>query len=82
MASVVLRMQEVNRGIKSRNLFVVRHTRMPAILVEGGFLSNKIENQLLRNDGYRDRLAQGIAVGVLTYIQGTQSHVAPHLAMS
>jgi len=68
-SALVSRMMETNRGIKSRSLFVTRHTRMPAVLVEGGFLSNKIENQLLRNDAYRDRIAQGLAAGILTYIQ-------------
>ena len=75
------RMLLTNRGIKSRSLFVVRHTRMPAVLVEGGFLSNKIENQMLRNDGYRDRIAQGIAAGILTYVQTMHpAAAAPHLA--
>jgi len=69
-----------NRGIKSRSLYVVRHTRMPAVLVEGGFLSNKIENQMLRNDGYRDRLAQGLAAGILAYMQTMHPVAAPQLA--
>jgi N-acetylmuramoyl-L-alanine amidase len=68
-SALVARMMETNRGIKSRSLFVTRHTRMPAVLVEGGFLSNKIENQSLRNDSYRERIAQGIATGILSYIQ-------------
>jgi N-acetylmuramoyl-L-alanine amidase len=68
-SALVSRMMETNRGIKSRSLFVTRHTRMPAVLVEGGFLSNKIENQMLRNDTYRERIAQGIAAGILTYLQ-------------
>jgi N-acetylmuramoyl-L-alanine amidase len=68
-SALVGRMMETNRGIKSRSLFVTRHTRMPAVLVEGGFLSNKIENQMLRNDTYRERIAQGIAAGILAYVQ-------------
>jgi N-acetylmuramoyl-L-alanine amidase len=78
--AVVSQMLITNRGIKSRSLFVVRHTRMPAVLVEGGFLSNKIENQLLRNDGYRDRLAQGLATGIMAYIQTMPLSTPPHLA--
>jgi len=74
------RMLETNRGIKSRSLFVVRHTRMPAVLVEGGFLSNKIENQMLRNDGYRDRIAQGLAAGIVNYMQTMHPASIPHLA--
>jgi len=48
---------------------VTRHTRMPAVLVEGGFLSNKVENANLRNPAYLDRIAQGIAAGIMNYIK-------------
>ncbi|MGA3169880.1 MAG: N-acetylmuramoyl-L-alanine amidase [Chthoniobacteraceae bacterium] len=77
--AMVSQMQETNRGIKSRSLYVCRHTRMPAVLVEGGFLSNKIENQLLRNDGYRDRIAQGLAAGILGYLQTMHGVPALHI---
>jgi N-acetylmuramoyl-L-alanine amidase len=80
-SAMVSRMLETNRGIKSRSLFVTRHTRMPAVRVEGGFLSNKIENQLLRNDTYRERIAQGLASGILTYIQTMHPAVPMRMAM-
>jgi N-acetylmuramoyl-L-alanine amidase len=79
-SSLVAHMMETNRGIKSRSLFVTRHTRMPAVLVEGGFLSNKIENQSLRNDTYRERIAQGIATGLLTYFQTMHQAVPLRMA--
>lgn len=81
-ASVAARMLIPNRGIKSKNLYVVRHTRMPAILVEGGFLSNKVENQLLRNDDYRERLARALAVGIASYVRTTHpdATLPAHLA--
>jgi N-acetylmuramoyl-L-alanine amidase len=78
--ALVSQMQTANRGIKSRALYVVRHTRMPAVLVEGGFLSNKLENQSLRNDSYRDRIAKGIANGILTYIRTMHAAPGPNLA--
>jgi N-acetylmuramoyl-L-alanine amidase len=68
-SALVPRMMTENRGIKSRSLFVTRHTRMPAVLVEGGFLSNKVENANLRNDAYVERIAEGIAAGIMTYIK-------------
>jgi len=68
-SALVSRMMTENRGIKSRSLFVTRHTRMPAVLVEGGFLSNKVENANLRNPAYLDRIAQGIAAGIMNYIK-------------
>jgi hypothetical protein len=35
--------------------------------VEGGFLSNTFEIQLLSNAEYRERLAEGIVEGVMSY---------------
>ncbi len=66
-ASLVTRTDAMNRGIKARDLFVVRHTRCPAVLVEGGFLNNALDARLLGNTEYRDRLAKAIAEGVMTY---------------
>jgi N-acetylmuramoyl-L-alanine amidase len=58
-----------DRGIKSRAFYVVRNTRSPAILVEGGFLSNPFEAQLISNPAYRDRLAAAIVEGVIEYAE-------------
>lgn len=74
-ASLVTRMDAGNRGIHSKGLYVVRHTRAPAVLVEAGFLSNPLENQLLRNEEYRQRLANAIAEGIMTYEKS--QHAAP-----
>lgn len=76
-ASLVMRMDATNRGIKSKALYVVRHTRQPAALVEAGFLSNPLENQLLRDADYRQRLATSIAEGIMSYIRTTPSPAAP-----
>jgi len=64
-----------NRGIKGRDLYVVRNVRAPAVLVEGGFLSNAFDAQLLGTPEYRDRLAASLVQGVLAY-QKRQPHGA------
>lgn len=66
-AALVSRTDAENRGIKKRPLYVVRHTRCPAVLVEGGFLNNPLDARLLGNGEYLDRLAKAIAEGVLTF---------------
>jgi len=66
-ASLVSRTDAINRGIKPRELYVVRHTRCPAVLIEGGFLNNPLDARLISNVEYRDRLAKAIAEGVMTY---------------
>jgi len=75
--AVVTRTDARNRGIYANDFYVVHHTRCPAVLVEGGFISNAFEAQLLRNDAYRDRLAEGIAEGVMGYIKAHPRPAAP-----
>lgn len=56
-------------GMEERpNLAVLRTSLMPAALVECGFMSTESELALLVQPDYQDRLAQGIAGGVLAYL--------------
>ncbi len=66
-ASMVTRTEATNRGIRGRPLYVVRHTRSPAALVECGFISNAFEARLIANTEYRDRLAKALAEGIMSY---------------
>ncbi len=55
-----------NRGIKdSVDLAVLKHSVMPSVLVEVGFITNETERNNLFNESYRNKLAQGIAQGIL-----------------
>jgi N-acetylmuramoyl-L-alanine amidase len=65
--SLLTRTEAANRGIKARELYMVRHTRAPAVLVEGGFLSNPFEARLIATPEYRDRLAASIVEGVIRF---------------
>lgn len=57
-----------DRGIKARpNLAVLNSTTMPACLIEGGFLSNLAEEEIITSKSYRCGLAQAIAVGIRNY---------------
>lgn len=56
-----------NRGVKTARFYVVKFTRIPSVLVEVGYLSNKFEELKLKDDSYADRMADVIAKGVLTY---------------
>ena len=57
-----------SRGVKHGNFHVIRETEGPAILVEGGFMTNPEERSLLRTKDYLERLAKGIALGVDKYL--------------
>ena len=56
-----------NRGIKTDGLYVTKHTKMPAVLVEHGFYSNYSEMQLLLSDEFREKCAVADAKGILAY---------------
>lgn len=60
-----------SRGVKAGNYAVIRETKMPAILVEGGFLTNKDELEKIKDPQYLKILAWGIAQGVDRYIKSS-----------
>lgn len=53
-----------DRGVKTADFHVLRETKMTAVLVECGFMTNKGEAALLRTPVYRKRCAQAIAKAV------------------
>jgi|GEM_PF-105117 len=57
----------VDRGLKTGNLHVTRETKMPAVLVECGFMDNPEEAELLKTDWYRAECAEELARGVCEY---------------
>lgn len=56
-----------NRGVKYARYYVLRHTKHPAILVEGGFLSHSGECSKCMKGAYRDQIARGIVDGVVSF---------------
>lgn len=56
-----------SRGIQFGNLYVLRHTTMPAVLVELGFISNPTEESLMRQPSVQQDFARRITQGVLNY---------------
>jgi N-acetylmuramoyl-L-alanine amidase len=57
-----------NRGIKQESWFVVRNTKMPAILVEIGFVTNPKEGELLANTNYLQKISDGIYNGIKDFV--------------
>ncbi|HYZ15152.1 MAG TPA: N-acetylmuramoyl-L-alanine amidase [Candidatus Acidoferrum sp.] len=54
-------------GARHENFYVVRHTTMPAVLIETAFLTNPGDVALLRQSSFLQNMAQGIANGVKAY---------------
>lgn len=58
-----------SRGVKHGNFSVIRETKMPAILVEGGFVTNDRELRNLKNPEYLKKIAESIAQGINDYLK-------------
>jgi N-acetylmuramoyl-L-alanine amidase len=56
-----------DRGVRRARFAVLRDARMPAILIEGGYMTNPYESRKIYSSAYRRQLAQAIVKGLLAY---------------
>ncbi|MFA6216982.1 MAG: N-acetylmuramoyl-L-alanine amidase [Candidatus Omnitrophota bacterium] len=56
-------------GVKDARYAVLKGARMPAILIEVGFVSNSKEERYLKNYYYRQKIAESIREGLVNYAQ-------------
>ncbi|MDY4609067.1 MAG: N-acetylmuramoyl-L-alanine amidase [Sphaerochaetaceae bacterium] len=56
-----------NRGIKETDIYVLNNSRMPAVLVEVGFISNETDARNLASPSWRQEMARAIASAILTF---------------
>ncbi len=57
----------VDRGVKKEHLYVIKYTKMPAVLIEVAFLSNPAEEKLLKNNEFITNSALAISRGIVDY---------------
>ena len=56
-----------DRRVRQRGFYVIRNTRIPSVLCECGFLTNRAEaGRITGSADHRQRLAQAIANGVMS----------------
>src|SRR3954466_947080 len=66
-AMVLSRLSMFDRGVKHARFHVLRDVKIPAVLVECGFLSNTAEGQRIATAQFRQEVAVAIAQGVQNY---------------
>ena len=57
-----------DRGVRQARFFVIKNTRMPAVLVEIGFLTGRLDARRLEKSIHRQRIAYAITKGILEYL--------------
>ncbi|HVI10682.1 MAG TPA: N-acetylmuramoyl-L-alanine amidase [Candidatus Binatia bacterium] len=56
-----------DRGVKEASYVVLTETAMPGILAEVSFVSSPTDEQKLRDDAYRERIAEALYRGIARY---------------
>jgi N-acetylmuramoyl-L-alanine amidase len=77
--ALVARTQAFDRGTKANQFFVIANVTSPAVLIEGGFLTNKEDVSRLASEDYREQIAAAVSDGILRYrdsLKQRQSSVA------
>ena len=57
-----------DRGVRRGRYFVIKKTNMPAVLVEIGFVTGRLDSRRLEKQIHRQRVAYAIAKGILEYL--------------
>ncbi len=69
--SIVSNIQKDNKRLTKKSgteIYLLYHSQIPSVLVECGFLSNKNDLTLLKNEEYRFKIAMLIADGIINYM--------------
>lgn len=61
-----------SKGLKAADFVVLRETKAPAVLIETGYLTNKDDEYLLKKSNHRQKIAQGIFTGIISYYINNQ----------
>lgn len=56
-----------DRGVRRARFAVLRDARMPAVLIEGGYMTNPYEGKKIYSTAYRHQMAAAIVKGILAY---------------
>lgn len=65
--ALVSRLGLEDRGVKRARFEVLCQATMPAVLIEGGFLSNPAESRRILDPAFRKQMAQAIVQGIQSY---------------
>jgi N-acetylmuramoyl-L-alanine amidase len=58
-----------DRGVRQNLFYVIRNSRIPAILVEIGFVSHTEEGRRLTQRDYQRTIASALADGIMEYLE-------------
>ncbi len=58
-----------DRGVHRTDFYVIKNTKMPAVLTESGFLTNAYENAQLTSPAFQDKVAKALVAAIREYYE-------------
>ena len=68
-----------DRGVKRARFAVLRRASVPAVLIEGGFMTHPRDSRNLHSVEWRERLAEAVARGIIEFAKVSKQRVPPKL---
>ena len=69
-AAVVAATGAASQGISGSSIMSgFNYSKWPSVIVECGYLSNASEDRLVATDAYQQKIADGLAAGIMSYLQ-------------
>ena len=59
----------LDRGVMKSRFYVINHTEAPSVLIEMGFISNRVERDKLDTKERKEQIADSIVKGILEYLK-------------
>ena len=57
------------RGIKKENFYVINQNTIPAVLIEGGFMTNRADHKIITSDAGQTAYAMAVAEGLIEFLK-------------
>jgi N-acetylmuramoyl-L-alanine amidase len=70
-------LEEPDRGVRTADFYVIVNMPAPAVLVETAFISNPMEERLLRDPATRRRIAEAIVRGLIKFLGARTAEATP-----
>lgn len=64
----VIQLDNKRKALKIEGIKIIDKSQIPAVIVECGFLSNTEECNLLQDENYQEKMAEGIKIGIQKYL--------------
>ena len=68
ISNLIISVRDTGRGIKAEDWYIINQDRIPAVLVEGGFMDNTYDYKIITSDAGQTAYAKSVAEGLIEFL--------------